>query len=238
MSGRVRLLSNRRGWTGSRRALSSSIHLVTSTGALITLFCLPSFRYFSTSFSPETAGCYQPGRKIRFLKFVKSLLKNLSFCWQKPTACFGMAGILTNQTVKNSICTVKYYFKNLEQGIHCNTILWESIRIRVGTKVFVFSRKFSRKPTFRFSEIFVAKIRNIRENTKHSRKFSRKLRYKKALQQLWTKILFLIIHKQKSAKYIFWFAETILKNTVSYNLLLFVWDFLSKSFAKSFAKFL
>jgi hypothetical protein len=58
---------------------------------------------------------------------------------------------------------------------------------RVGTKVFVFSRKFSRKLTFRFCEIFVTKIRNFHENSE----------MKSPLQHLWTKILFLIIPKQK-----------------------------------------
>jgi hypothetical protein len=78
-----------------------------------------------------------------------------------------------------------------------------SVETRVGTKglVFFFSRKFSRKLTFRFREIFVTKKRNFRESIREN--FSRKLRDEKALKRLWTKILFLIIHKQKICIYFF-----------------------------------
>jgi hypothetical protein len=59
----------------------------------------------------------------------------------------------------------------------------ECFRFRAFAKVFA-------KTHFSFSQ-------NIcDENTKLSRKFSRKLRDEKALQHLWTKILFLTIHKQ------------------------------------------
>jgi hypothetical protein len=72
------------------------------------------------------------------------------------------------------------------------------ITFRVGTKVFVFSRKFSRKLTFRFRAIFVMKLRNFREsfreNNNHELKFC-----------------FLLFTNKKSAKFIFCYAKTILK---------------------------
>jgi hypothetical protein len=43
-----------------------------------------------------------------------------------------------------------------------------------------------------FREIFVTKIQNFRES--FGENFSRKIRDEKALQHLWSKILFLIIH--------------------------------------------
>jgi hypothetical protein len=74
--------------------------------------------------------------------------------------------------------------------IHAEAMLY-IFRVRTKVFFFVFLRKFSWKLTFAFS-------RNIcDENTKLSRKFPRKLRDEKALQHLWTIILFLIIHKQK-----------------------------------------
>jgi hypothetical protein len=110
---------------------------------------------------------------------------------------------------------------------------------RVGTKVvvFVISRKFSRKLTFRFREIFVTKIRNFcksfRENSEIKRHY-----YNYEL-----KFCFLLFTSKKSANIFFVMPKQFLK--IQYLNIIYYCSFgtfylkvLRKVFAKSFAKFL